>query len=1055
MKNMMFWIVLIVLFISGSTMKTQAANDWENPQVIAINKEAPHATLIPYADKSKAVKGDRYSSKYLYMMNGKWKFNWVPSPDKRPRDFYKKDYDVSKWDDIAVPLNWQLAGYGKPYYVNIPYVFKKQPPKIEHDINSVGSYRREFEIPDGWEERQIYLHFDGVESAFYVWINGEKVGYSEGSRTPAEFNISKYLKRGKNILAVEVYRFSDGSYLECQDFWRLAGIYRNVYLYSTSDVHIRDFEIQTILDDQYKNAELKITAKVDNLGKDDYDDLTVEGVLLDASGKVVVSSEKLQALNEYLPPTAEAIFILKNKVNNPLKWSAEKPNLYTMVLTLKDEDGEILEMESAKVGFRKVEIKNGQLLVNGQPILIKGTNRHEHDPDTGHYVTKESMLQDIFLMKRNNINTVRTSHYPDDPEWYELCDQYGLYLIDEANIESHGMGYKPDETLANKPEWKKAHLDRIMSMVERDKNHPSVIIWSMGNEAGDGTNFQAGSYWIHHRDPSRPVHYERAGMRPHVDIISPMYAKLPYLINYAEKHHDRPLILCEYAHAMGNSLGDFQDYWDVIEKYDVLQGGSIWDWVDQGLRKKTADGREYWAYGGDYGEDKSDYNFCINGIVLPDRGETPKLDEVKKVYQNAGFKNIDADKGLIEVKNKFFFTNLNEFTPHWVLYENGTAIQQGVLKALDIAPQAAKELQIPFKPFNKTAGNEYFIEIDLRLSEDTPWAKKGYVVAREQFELTNNPAVPVVDLSSFPALKTDDNGSSLIVSGKDFKVTFDKKSGILTSYRFKGTELIKEGFIPNFWRAPTDNDFGNRMQKRCAVWEKASSKRKLKTFKVEKISDKAVKISLSYSLPAEAIFQISFTVLGNGEIKIDNFLMPFGDDLPELPRLGMTMEMPAGFEKLTFYGRGPQENYWDRKTGAFVGLYQSTVDEQYVPYISPQENGYKTDVRWFALQNDKGTGLMFAADSLICFSALHYTIDDLSQKKRGSKHTTDLKKKDFASLNIDYGQTGVGGDNSWGARPLAKYTLWPKKYKYSFRLIPINKNVDFFGRYKEKYNSNN
>jgi len=1044
-------IILSIIVLGGLILPLKAENDWENPEMICRNKEDAHATLIPYTKVSTAIKGNRFASKYIYMLNGKWNFNWAATPEDRPKDFYKNNYDVSKWNDITVPLNWQLAGYGKPYYVNIPYVFKKNPPKIDHNINSVGSYRRDFKVPDNWDNRQIFLHFAGVESAFYLWINGKKVGYSQGSRTPAEFNITKYLKKGINNLAVEVYRFSDGSYLECQDFWRLSGIFRDVYLFSTPPIHIRDFEVQTILDDKYKDAELKILAKVNNLGTDDYKNLQIEAALLNASGKVVVSSEKLNAHNEYLPPTAEATFILKTKIKDPLKWSAEKPNLYTLILTLKDEDGKTIEIESTKVGFRKVEIKNGLLMVNGQPILIKGVNRHEHDPDTGHYISKESMLNDIFLMKSNNINTVRTCHYPDDPLWYELCDEYGLYLIDEANIESHGMGYIPDETLANKPEWKNAHLDRIVSMVERDKNHPSVIIWSMGNEAGDGTNFQAASDWIHHRDPSRPVHYERAGMRPHVDIISPMYSHLPKLIEYAENNHDRPLILCEYAHAMGNSLGNFQDYWDVIEKYDVLQGGSIWDWVDQGLRKKTADGREFWAYGGDYGEDKSDYNFCINGVVLPDRGETPKLAEVKKVYQNIGVKNIDSDKGRIKIINKYFFTNLNEFTPHWALLENGSVIQKGTLKPVNIEPQRSKKILIPLKSFKLTTGNEYFLNIAFRLSEDTPWAKKGYVIAREQVKLPNNLSVTPIDISSLPALKIDENDNIVTISGDKFELKFDKKSGLLTSYKFNNTELIKNGPVPNFWRAPTDNDFGNRMPKRCKDWRISSDKRKLKSFDVKKLTDNAVNVMVNYSFPAPAVYKISYTVYGNGEIKIDNFLMPFENDLPELPRLGLKMEMPKGFEKLSFYGRGPHENYWDRKTSAFVGLYKSTVDEQYVPYVSPQENGYKTDVRWFSLLNDQGVGLMVAGNPLICFSALHYTIDDLTQKKRGTKHPTDLQRKNFISLNIDYKQTGVGGDNSWGAMTLDKYTLFFKKYTYSLRLIPIKKDGNPFEYYKRNF----
>jgi len=836
-----------------------------------------------------------------------------------------------------------------------------------------------------------------------------------------------------------VYRWSDGSYLECQDFWRLSGIFRNVYLFSTPPVHIRDFEVRCDLDDDYRDAMLFVTARVTNYGDTAVWKPAIEVTLFDRQNNPVVAEPLMKGNSVYIAPGAESIVLMKTAVKNPLKWSAEKPHLYTVLLTLKDKAGNVVEYESCKFGFRQVEIKRGQLLVNGKPILIKGVNRHEHDPDTGHYVSLESMLRDIKLMKQHNINTVRTCHYPDDPQWYELCDKYGIYVIDEANIESHGMGYKPDVTLANRPEWKKAHQDRIQSMVERDKNHPCVIIWSMGNEAGDGTNFEAASDWIHHRDPTRPVHYERALLRPHIDIYSPMYSRIPYLVKYAEQQPDRPLILCEYAHAMGNSVGNLQDYWDVIEKYDQLQGGSIWDWVDQGLRKKTDDGQEYWAYGGDFGEEKSDRNFCINGLVLPDRSITPKLLEVKKVYQNIAVKPVDLSVGKVLVVNKFFFTNLNEFEARWMVKEDGELLQAGELPRLSIEAGASKTVVIPFKKPTPEPGAEYWLEVEFRLPADTEWAGKGHIVAAEQLKLPFQKAAPVINSTKFPALDMTEHETELQISGRDFRVLFDKKSGTLASFSFKGTELIRTGLTPNFWRAPTDNDFGNGMEKRCAVWKQASNNQQLENYHVTKKSEAEIQIVFDFYLPdVESRHQVKYTVLGSGDVIVENHFTPGKNELPELPRFGMRMEMPAGFEQVEWYGRGPHENYWDRKTSAFVGHYRSTVTEQYVPYISPQENGYKTEVRWVAILNDQGKGIMAVGMPLICFSALHYTIEDLTQPKRGVRHPYELDKKDYVCLNLDYRQTGVGGDNSWGARPLLKDTLEPGEYYYRFRLRPIS-----------------
>lgn len=569
-RSLQFMVCLSLIFLTILNTGGLAGNvnDWENPEMIGVNKQPSHCTLMPYASLDKAKMADRFNSSFYLSLNGKWKFNWVKSPAERPVDFYKKNYDLSQWAEIDVPGNWQLQGYDVAIYLNSLYPFEKNPPFIQHDYNPVGSFRRKFSVPADWEKRQVFIHFDGVESAFYLWINGEKVGYSQGSRTPAEFDITQYLRPGNNILAVEVYRWSDGSYLECQDFWRLSGIFRNVYLFSAPRLHISDFEIETIFDDLYQDAELHVTARVWN-----YDSVAArkpkaEALLFDPQNQQIIDAQSKTGGTAYIAPGTEGIMKIKMKVRGPRKWSAEIPELYTLVLQLKNEKGEIVEFESAHFGFRKVEIKNGQLLVNGVPILIKGVNRHEHDPLIGHYITRESMIKDLELMKQHNINTVRTCHYPDDPQWYELCDLFGIYLIDEANIEAHGLGYAPENVLANKPEWREAHLDRVRRMVERDKNHPSVILWSLGNEAGDGTAFEACSDWIHHRDPSRPVHYERAGRQPHTDIVCPMYAPIEYLEKYASEPQDRPLIMCEYAHAMGNSVGNLQDYWDVIEKYD-------------------------------------------------------------------------------------------------------------------------------------------------------------------------------------------------------------------------------------------------------------------------------------------------------------------------------------------------------------------------------------------------------------------------------------------------------------------------------------------------------
>jgi beta-galactosidase len=1027
-------------------------NDWENPLVISRGTEPPHATLMPYSSREQAVAADRSASDHFFSLNGLWKFHWVPKPADRPVDFYKPDYDAASWKEISVPGNWQLQGYDVPRYLNSAYPFPANPPHIPHDRNPVGSYRTEFVLPAGWQGRQVFLHFDGVDSAFYVWVNGEMVGYSEDSRTPAEFSVTRLLQPGRNILAAEVYRYSDGSYLECQDFWRLSGIFRNVYLFSTPPVHIRDFEIRAELDADYKDAVLYVKAWVRNYGSAACRNHSVEISLLDPDGKPVGTGTFAAGKSVYIASGAESLVLIKAPIPNPLKWSAEHPNLYTAVLTLKNDRNEVVEMESARAGFRKVEIKGGQLLLNGQPILIKGVNRHEHDPVTGHYVTRESMIQDIVLMKQHNINTVRTCHYPDDPQWYELCDEYGIYLIDEANIESHGMGYRPEVTLANRPEWKEAHLDRIRRMVERDKNHPSVIIWSMGNEAGDGTNFELASEWIHRRDPSRPVHYERAQLRPHTDIYCPMYASVNEIVAYAKTNPDRPLVLCEYEHAMGNSCGNFQDYWDAIEKYPQLQGGCVWDWVDQGILRTTSDGRKYFGYGGDFGDSPTDGNFCCNGLVLPDRTITPKTIEAKKVYQNIGFKAVDLAAGKVEIVNKFFFTNLAGYDFLWSLSEDGNEIEPGELPRLDIGPRQCQVLNVPFKRPKPAPGAVYWLRFSVRLTDDLPWAPKGHEIAGEQFKLPLGETAPAVDTQALPSLKMAESAADILISGPDFEVRFDKKSGLLTSYRYKGTELLARGPEPNFWRAPTDNDFGNGMPKRCAPWQKASSNRIVDAFTVEQPGASIVKLEAKFSLPdVTSTHLTTYNVLGSGDIIVENTIKIGAKDLPELPRFGMRLRVPNAFERVEWYGRGPHENYWDRASSAFVGRYKSTARDQFFPYVSPQENGYKTDVRWVALTDEQGRGLALYGIDLISFSALRYTIEDMTQEKRGTMHPVDLVERDFVEVNVDYKQTGVGGEDSWGARPYPQYTLFPQDYSYRFRIRPLAKGDDPMALSKKRF----
>lgn len=1075
MKRISFFVFLIAMIFTsckklskyeGVPFTEKEPRDWENPAVLHLNREDPHATLISFPDEAKALESIKANSQNILSLDGTWKFNWVKSPDQRPFWFFKDDYDTRDWKDIDVPSNWQRRGYDIPIYVNIGYPFKMNPPYIHHEWNPVGSYKRTFKVPSDWKNKDVFLHFGAVSSAFYVWINEDLAGYSEDSKMPAEFNITKYLKPGKNTVSVEVYRWSDGSYLEDQDFWRLSGIQRSVFLHARPESYINDFFVVGDLDNNYNDGLLKLDVSLKN-SIDESQNLVLDASLFEGYEEIYSESKNL-----LLDRTGNVSF--NRNFPNVKKWSAEKPNLYSLVIALKDLNGNILECVSAKVGFRKIEIVNSQLLVNGVAVVFKGVNLHEHDDVNGHVVDEAMILKDISVMKSHNINAVRTSHYPQQELWYEMCDKYGLYLVDEANVESHGIGYNKDVTIADKPEWEASHLDRMQRMVERDKNHPSVIFWSMGNEAGDGHNFLKGYKWIKERDATRPVQYERAEQftnapERHTDIWCPMYVKIEYLENYAnDKSRDRPLIMTEYAHAMGNSTGNLQDYQDVIEKYPKLQGGFIWDWVDQGLLETNEMGEKYWSYGGDYGDEgtPSDGNFCLNGLTWPDRTPKPGLREVKKVYQYIDFEPVDITKGMIKIRNKYDFTDLSEFFFEWEVQADGVVLQSGTVTLPDFKPKTETHVLLPISKIEPVPGTEYFLSI--RALRSDPWnsVPEDHIYAYDQFMLLSKAKAPPVKSDELSLLQTKTTDNKIEVAGTDMKIVFDLANGRMESFIYKEMEFIKKGPEPDFWRPPTDNDYGYGMDSKLGVWKKAGERTVVVKASVNQPDMDKVVVSFSYDIPDVSGIKISgyvstYTIYASGDVVIKNQFAKVSGLIPEIPRIGMQMQLPEELAYIKWFGRGPHENYSDRKTSAVIGIYESTVADQYTPYIRPQENGYKTDTRWLLLTNDNEDGLLVTGDPVICFAALNYLHDDfespgkLSQYRKDAKsantHTIDLKPRDMVNLNVDLCQMGVGGDDSWGAPIHPEYRLLDRRYEYSFRIRPVTKDDDVLKLAKMKF----
>ncbi len=1092
MHSKILYHVLAPLLVAGmmagtpaqagaQTDVTQPLPYWQDIQTVSVNKEPARTSFMSYDNRADALEGRFERSGHYSLLNGTWKFYFVDGYKQLPENITDASVDASSWDDITVPGNWEVQGHGVAIYTNHGYEFKPrnpQPPLLP-EMNPVGVYRRDIDIPEEWLAEDIYLHLSGAKSGVYVYVNGEEVGYNEDSKTPAEFLINPYVKAGKNVLTLKIFRWSTGSYLECQDFWRISGIERDVYLYAQPKAALRDFRVKSTLDDSYLNGEFALQADLRNHAAADAD-LTLTYELLDKTGAVVAT----EARTVTVPAGGECTLSFEKQLENVKTWTSEAPNLYKLLMTVARE-GQTTEVVPFNVGFRRIEIHpvdqtsaDGKpyvcLFINGQPLKLKGVNIHEHNPETGHYVTEELMRRDFELMKQNNLNAVRLCHYPQDRLFYELCDEYGLYVYDEANIESHGMYYDLSKggTLGNNPEWLKPHLERTANMFERDKNYPCVTFWSLGNEAGNGYNFYETYLWLKAADKelmARPVNYERAQWEWNSDMYVPQYPDAAWFEETGRKGSDRPVAPSEYAHAMGNSTGNLWGQWQAIYRYPNLQGGFIWDWVDQGLLQTDENGREYWAYGGDFGVDTpSDGNFLINGIVNPDRVPHPAMAEVKYVYQNVGFEAVDLAAGTFNITNRFYFTNLNKYRLQYSVTA-GDKVVRGGKTTLDIAPQQSIVFTVPVGGLKAQPGVEYFVNFSVTTVEAEPLVPAGYEIAHDQFRLPVETAKTVYRTSG-TAPQVDVQGDEYTVTSGKVRFVFNKQSGVVTSYKVDGTEYFNEGYgiRPNFWRGPTDNDYGNGAPSRLQVWKTSSNE--LQVTDVETGTDGAAALlKVTYHLAAGNDYIVTYKVYADGTVHVGAEFTPVTGTYAgkEVPRIGVRFRLPATMHKVDYFGRGAAENYVDRNHGSFVGLYHSTAEDLYFNYVRPQENGHHTDTRWLALTNDKGAGLAVVADTLVGFNALRNAVEDFDSEEalphpyqwnnftpemvaghdenaarnvlRRQHHVNDIVPRDFVEVCVDLKQQGVAGYDSWGDRPEPEYQIPPTEaYSWGFTLVPVH-----------------
>ena len=1094
-------ISIALVCLVTSTWAQQPLPYWQDIQTVSVNKEPARTAFMTYENRTQALTQNYANSPYYLLLNGIWNFYYVDAYKNLPVGIEQPGANIA-WTDIKVPGNWEVQGHGTAIYTNHGYEWKPrnpQPPQLP-EANPVGVYQRDFEIPAHWNGRDIYLSLDGAKSGVYVYVNGKEVGYSEDSKNTAEFKLNKYLKEGKNSLVLKIFRWSTGSYLECQDFWRISGIERDVFLFSQPKNHIRDFQVVSTLDNTYKNGIFKLATAVQTESLQN--DLSLSYELLDAQGNTVAKgTQKNDKINQ----------IFEAEIPNVKTWTSEHPNLYQLLITLK-EGNKVTEVIPYKVGFRRFEIKEIEekaedgkpyvcFFVNGQPIKLKGVNIHEHNPETGHYVTEELMRKDFELMKQHNINTVRLCHYPQSNKFYELCNELGLYVYDEANIESHGMYYnlRKGGTLGNNPEWLKPHMYRTINMYERNKNHPSIAIWSLGNEAGNGYNFYQTYLYLKNKETSalgmnRPVNYERALWEWNTDMYVPQYPDAKWLETIGKKGSDRPVVPSEYSHAMGNSNGNISAQWEAIYKYPNLQGGYIWDWVDQGLLQKDENGREYWAYGGDFGVDMpSDGNFLCNGIIAPDRTPHPAMTEVKYAYQNVGFEAIDLASGKFLIKNRFYFTNLRKHQINYAVKANGKVIRKGKT-FLDIEPQSSQEFNINLAGLQAKTGTEYFVNFWVTTTEPEILIPAGHEIASEQFRLPIEP-LAIAEHKASGKTNVTTEGDEVKVSSSKMQFVFNKKSGLVTSYKVNGTEYFSEGFgiQPNFWRAPNDNDYGNGQPKREQIWKQSS-----KNFQVVDVitlsEGNNTILTANYLLTAGNLYIVKYTIYPDGVVHSDitftstemeegktevseaTLMATFSPGQEEarraasklvVPRIGVRFRLPEDMNQVEYFGRGPGENYVDRQAGSFVDLYRTTADAMYTNnYVRPQENGHRTDTRWVTLSRKNGKGLKIVADQTIGFNALRNSVEDFDSEEtinrprqwnnftpeeitnrteekaknvlRRMTHVNDITPRNFVEVCIDMKQQGVAGFDSWGDRPLPEHSLPAnQEYHWGFTLIPM------------------